>query len=91
LTALDPVPELPETRLMLIFRLTPAEARLAARLACGESLEEASERLAVSLGTARNQLKAIFTKTETNRQAELVALLWRVSDLAISASLVPRQ
>ena len=76
---------------MLIFRLTPAEARLAARLACGESLEEASERLAVSLGTARNQLKAIFTKTETNRQAELVALLWRVSDLAISASLVPRQ
>ncbi len=29
--------------------------------------------------------------TETNRQAELVALLWRVSDLAISASLVPRQ
>jgi DNA-binding CsgD family transcriptional regulator len=45
--------------------------------------------LNVSLGTARNQLKSIFVKTETNRQAELVALLWRVSDLAVSTSLVP--
>lgn len=89
LTCLDSRPELPETRLMLIFKLTPAEAKLAARLAEGDSLEEAIDSLHVSLGTARNQLKSIFMKTETNRQAELVALLWRVSDLAVSTSLMP--
>src|SRR3712207_4045083 len=86
LTCLDARPELPESRLMLLFRLTPAEARLAARLGAGETLEEASDALEVSLGTARNQLKAIFSKTQTSRQAELVALLCRVSDLAISTS-----
>jgi DNA-binding CsgD family transcriptional regulator len=86
LTCLDARPELPESRLMLLFGLTPAEARLAARLGTGETLEEASDALQISLGTARNQLKAIFSKTETNRQAELVALLWRVSDLANSTS-----
>ncbi len=89
LTSLDPRPELPESRLMLLFKLTPAEAKLAVCLASGESLEEATDRLGVSLGTARNQLKSIFQKTETNRQAELVALLWRVSDLAVSTSLLP--
>lgn len=89
LTCLDARPELPETRLMLLFRLTPAGARLAARLASGETLEDAADALQVSLGTARNQLKAIFAKTETRRQAELVALLWRVSDLAVSTSLLP--
>jgi DNA-binding CsgD family transcriptional regulator len=86
LTCLDARPELPESRLMLLFGLTPAEARLAARLGTGETLEEVAEALQVSLGTARNQLKAIFAKTETNRQAELIALLWRTSDMASSPS-----
>ena len=87
LTCLDTRPELPESRLMLLFGLTPAEARLAARFGAGETLEEAADALSISSGTARNQLKAIFSKTETNRQAELVALLWRVSDLAVSSSI----
>ena len=55
--------------------LTPAEARLASHLAGGTSLEEASESLGVSIHTARTQLKAVFAKTGTRRQGELVALL----------------
>ena len=89
LTCLDVRPELPASRLMLLLKLTPAEARLAAWLDTGETLEEAAGTLAVSSGTARNQLKAIFAKTEMNRQAALVALLWRTSDLAVSPSLLP--
>jgi DNA-binding CsgD family transcriptional regulator len=59
--------------------LRPAEAKLAALIASGISLEAAAERLGVARDTARNQLKAVFTKTDTHRQAELVALLARVA------------
>jgi hypothetical protein len=54
LTCLDARPELPESRLMLLFGLTPAEARLAARLASGQTLEEAADALSISSGTAHN-------------------------------------
>jgi DNA-binding CsgD family transcriptional regulator len=60
------------------FELTPAQARLAVRLARGDSVEEAAQQAGVAVATARNQLKAIFQKTGTHRQAELVALLHRV-------------
>ncbi|WGS21278.1 MULTISPECIES: hypothetical protein [unclassified Bradyrhizobium] len=60
------------------FELTPAQARLAARLARGDSVEDAAREAGVALATARNQLKSIFQKTGTHRQAELVALLHRV-------------
>jgi DNA-binding CsgD family transcriptional regulator len=59
------------------FRLTPAEARLAEMLAQGLSLERSAERLNIARVTARNQLRAVFIKTGTHRQAELVALLAR--------------
>lgn len=57
------------------YGLTPAEATLASKLAAGTSLEEAAEILSISKETARNQLKAVFAKTQTHRQGELVALL----------------
>ncbi|MBR0757434.1 helix-turn-helix transcriptional regulator [Bradyrhizobium jicamae] len=60
------------------FELTPAQARLAAKLARGDSLEDAAEDIGVAIATARNQLKAIFQKTGTHRQAELVALFHKV-------------
>ncbi|MGX1348246.1 DNA-binding CsgD family transcriptional regulator [Bradyrhizobium elkanii] len=60
------------------FELTPAQARLATRLARGDSVEAAAQEAGVALATARNQLKTIFQKTGTHRQAELVALLHRV-------------
>ncbi len=57
------------------FGLTPAEARLAVVLAQGHSLAEALECLGVGVNTVRTQLKSIFGKTGTRRQAELVWLL----------------
>lgn len=60
--------------LMRIFRLTAAEARLAALISTGMSLEAATEQLGIARETARTQLKAIFAKTGVHRQSELVAL-----------------
>jgi DNA-binding CsgD family transcriptional regulator len=61
------------------FGLTPAEARLAVGLAQGRDLAELSGSFGIGIGTARAQLKAIFVKTGTHRQGELVALLGRFS------------
>jgi DNA-binding CsgD family transcriptional regulator/PAS domain-containing protein len=58
-----------------LFGLTPAEARLARVLAAGESLKDATERLDVAESTVKSQLKSIFAKTGTSRQAELVRLV----------------
>ena len=57
------------------FGLTPAEARLAARLANGESLKSAADALRITKETARSRLKSIFQKTDVHRQGELVSLL----------------
>ncbi|MDD3797575.1 MAG: helix-turn-helix transcriptional regulator [Novosphingobium sp.] len=57
------------------FALSRAEARLAGLLADGLSLEDAAATLGVSRNTARSQLQAIFAKTGTNRQGDLVRLL----------------
>jgi DNA-binding CsgD family transcriptional regulator len=66
----------PELRLVqMAFGLTPAEARLAACLANGTNLEDASVALGIAKETARSHLKAIFFKTDTHHQSELVALL----------------
>jgi DNA-binding CsgD family transcriptional regulator len=61
------------------FGLSPAETRLAALIATGLSPERAAEQLGVTRETVRTQLKAIFAKTGTSRQAELVALAGRLS------------
>ena len=62
-----------------MFGLTPAEARLAAGLAAGLDLPEIARRHRVAVATLRVQLKSVFAKTLTKRQAELVALLARWS------------
>lgn len=60
------------------FDLSPAEIRLATRVGVGVSLEAAADQLGIARETARTQLKAIFAKTGTHRQPELVALLSRL-------------
>jgi DNA-binding CsgD family transcriptional regulator len=57
--------------------LSPSEGRLASLLATGRSLEQAADQLGISYQTARNHLKAVFAKTGTHRQGELVILLSR--------------
>lgn len=64
-------------RLRQVFGLTSAETRLAELLLRGETLGEASAELGLSLETARTQLKNIFLRTQTNRQADLLRLLDR--------------
>lgn len=67
------------------FGLTPAEARLAANLAEGGSLEDFAAMRGVSINAARFLLRGIYDKTEVNRLPMLVAKLrdtplhWQVS------------
>jgi DNA-binding CsgD family transcriptional regulator len=58
-----------------LYGFTDAEARLAVCILRGLSLEESSVRLGITLNTARTHLKRLFTKTDTNRQGELVRVL----------------
>ena len=81
LRAVFDLPMPSEARLKSLFDLTTAEARIAQRLACGDSVEEAAQRLNIKMTTARTQLAAIFAKTDTRRQAKLVAILSRVAHL----------
>ena len=67
------------TRLSVAFGLTQAETKLAAQLGTGVGLDAAATSLGVSRETARSQLKAVFAKTKTHRQAELAALIARLS------------
>jgi DNA-binding CsgD family transcriptional regulator/PAS domain-containing protein len=64
-----------EAHLRSALGLSAAEARLAAKLAAGDTLKTAAEVLGISRETARVQLKSVFAKTDTYRQAELVALI----------------
>jgi len=60
-----------------LHRLSPAEARLMQTLLAGDSLDDAADRLGVGKETVRSQLKAIFLKTGTNNQGELIRLALR--------------
>lgn len=57
-----------------LYSLTRAETELVDLLCEGTTLDEAAQRRGVTTNTARSQLKQIFAKTGTNRQAELVRL-----------------
>jgi DNA-binding CsgD family transcriptional regulator/PAS domain-containing protein len=68
-------PELSEAVLVTCFSLTRAEAKVAAALARGLSPKEIGSALHIATNTAYNHLRAIYAKTGTGRQAELVQLL----------------
>jgi DNA-binding CsgD family transcriptional regulator len=61
------------------YDLTSREAELALSLAEGETLHRAADRLRMRYETARTHLRHILSKTRTSRQAELMALLERIS------------
>lgn len=71
-------------RLANLYGLTPAEARLAARLASLRSLAQAADDLCITTHTVRSQLKSIFAKTGTQCQSELLMLL-ATGTLALSS------
>lgn len=63
------------TTLRALYRLTPAEATIAAAIGGGRPLTDAAADLGISPLTARTHLKRVFDKTGVHRQAELVRLV----------------
>lgn len=59
-----------------LFGLLPSEARLAWAIAQGRSIAEAAGDLGLTIETARNYSKKIYSKTGASGQAELVRIIF---------------
>ena len=57
------------------FGLSPAESAVVLALCEGKTPEEHAQAAGVSVATVRTQLRAVFEKTQTRRQPEVVALV----------------
>ncbi len=62
----------------VLFRLTPAEGHVAAKLAAGRGPQAIAEATGVAVGTVRTHVRRIFEKAGVRTQIELVALLARL-------------
>ncbi|MEO8726679.1 MAG: hypothetical protein ABI383_11235 [Acidobacteriaceae bacterium] len=71
----DAVPASRASVLRALYGLSPSECRLTDLLVAGQEISKAAEQLRMSVQTARFHLKAIFQKTATHRQADLVRLV----------------
>ena len=71
----DKTPASRSSILRTLYGLSPTECRIADLLVAGNELTVAAERLAMTTQTARFHLKAVFRKTRTNRQTDLVRLI----------------
>jgi DNA-binding CsgD family transcriptional regulator len=65
----------PAAIIQALFDLSPAEARVAAKIVGGEAIDEIASGLGIAVATVRSQLRSIFGKTGVSRQGELIALL----------------
>lgn len=63
-------------QLVDLFGLLPSEARLAWVIAQGRSIAEAAVELGITVETARNYSKKIYSKTGASGQAELVRIIF---------------
>jgi DNA-binding CsgD family transcriptional regulator len=59
------------------YGLTPAESKVASLIAKGKLIPEVARDLGVSPNTVKSQLRAIYLKTDTRRQGELIRLFLR--------------
>lgn len=71
----ESAPPIDSDLLAAAFNLTPAEARVSRLLGEGFSLKEIAYQLGNQHETVRKQLQAIYRKTATNRQSELMRLM----------------
>ena len=62
-----------------LFKLTPAECRVALLLADGRSPREISQLIGVSTNTLKTHLSNIYSKTATSGQPALVRLLTKLA------------
>jgi DNA-binding CsgD family transcriptional regulator len=71
------------------FGLSRAQARIAARLCRGETLQAAAAGEGIATETARAHLKAAFRKTGTHRQPELIARILDTFPALMRGLLIP--
>ena len=67
-----------------IFDLTAAEARVAAQLAQGRSVEQIANAHGVGVSTVRSQAKSILHKLGAHRQSEVASRLGAVRTISLS-------
>lgn len=71
----DKRPRLSASVLSSLFGLTPTEAEIALELADGKKAADIAATLGIASTTIAFHMRNLFQKTNTNRQAELVALI----------------
>lgn len=64
-------------QLQALYKLTPAEAFIAGKLACAYSTEDIAKMRRSTVATIRAYIKSILQKTGTAKQQELVSLILR--------------
>jgi DNA-binding CsgD family transcriptional regulator/PAS domain-containing protein len=74
--------------LIALYGLSPKEAEVALGIAMGRSVEAIAEQHCRSLSTVRSQLKAVYRKTGTQRQAQLIRQLLDGSHLLAPLSTI---
>lgn len=81
----DPDSQTAVSRALLqnVFRLTPAEVRLAEQLLQGRRPSEAAEALGVTIHTVRTYLKRLYHKVGARTQATLVRRLIQVASVPV--------
>ena len=67
--------DIPSSLLRDLYRLTPAEIRVATLLAGGQTVTQIAATLGVTVHTVRTHLKRTFGKTQTRTQGQLVRVL----------------
>jgi DNA-binding CsgD family transcriptional regulator/PAS domain-containing protein len=83
-----PIP--PAELLSGLYRLTPAESRLAMSLGEGRELRRACHEASITYATGRAHLRSIFCKTGVRRQSELISLFLGIACPFNSALPKPR-
>lgn len=66
------LPALDPRVLRTLYGLTPAEARIAAMLAAGQTAADLSRQMRISLNTTRTHIRRVLSKVGCSRQPDLV-------------------
>ena len=78
-------PSAPDDSLLRgLFDLTPAEARIASAITKGFTLEQIAAHHSVAYDTVKAQVRAVFSKTGTNKQSQIASLLAGLPRLPLS-------
>jgi DNA-binding CsgD family transcriptional regulator/PAS domain-containing protein len=73
------LPLFPGEAFAKLYGLTGGELRVALTMAPGLSPQEVADMLGIGLQTVKTHLQRVFQKTGTSRQADLIALMTRLS------------